>query len=161
MRRLFLAGLLSLVFASTAVAKPPPCRGDQHRARVNAALAGALANPADDLAVAYGAFVDGLGSLDGVSATGRLPAGFAGRARDFYLRPRENGWVRVVYSGSNYRIHDKSPTDPETCVDEFLLIIATPLYGKWGSEFRYFVVTAQVDNRRAGPAPVVLHHLEP
>ncbi len=146
----------SFSFAAAA----PPCQGTKHSARVEKALADALSSPDDDVAKAYVAFVDGLGSPDVLAAAGRIPAPFASRPRDYYLRPLANRWLRVVYSGQGYRIHDKSPTDPRTCVDEFLLGIAAPLPSKWSSEYRYFLVTAQVDNLRRGPALVGLRRVE-
>ncbi len=159
MLRLLLPLWLVLASPSLLWAKPPPCRGSKQVGRVEQALGQALASSDDDLGEAYSAFVDGLGSLEAGVALGRIPAAFAVRPRDFYLRPRENGWVRIIYSGASYRLHDKSPSDAETCVDEFLVIIAAPLYGKWGSERRYFFATAQIDNRKAGPSPVMLRHL--
>ena len=79
------------------------------------------------------AFIDSLGPLDALEHVGRLPAAFAGRPRDYYLRPRENGWLRVVYGGVGSRIHDKSPTDPRPAPTNswWYLLCLWPVSGAW------------------------------
>lgn len=156
MWRVLLAFAIALLPASAFPSKPPPCRGPQHIPLIEKAVQKALADAEGQVRQAYLAFIDSLGPLDALEHVGRLPAAFAGRPRDYYLRPRENGWLRVVYGGVGSRIHDKSPTDPTTCTDEFLVVFAVPVASKWSVEVRYFLVTAEVDNRRSGPGEVVL-----
>ena len=156
MRRVLLALVIALLPASAFPSKPPPCRGAQHIPLIEKAVQKALNEADGAVRQAYVAFIDSLGPLDALEHVGRLPAAFAGRPRDYYLRPRENGWLRVVYGGAGSRIHDKSPTDPQTCTDEFLVVFAVPVASKWSVEVRYFLVTAEVDNRRSGPGEVVL-----